>query len=106
MSVLLELLSQLGVGAQVMIAASLAMAAYYLLKGKKYAGMAAALGGSMVVYGVVVLVALAVAIGLGWLEPNPGLARDGLDVVFGSASDLLATGWEVAIDALTGGASA
>lgn len=106
MSLLLDLLSQLGAGTQLMVAGGLVVSAYYLLKGKKYAGLAAALGGSMVVYGVVVLVALAVAIGLGWLTPNPGLVRDGLDAVVGPVTDLLAAGWEATIEALTGGSSA
>ncbi|EMA01825.1 hypothetical protein C437_15436 [Haloarcula vallismortis ATCC 29715] len=100
MSVLLDLLSQLGVGGQVMVAGSLVMAAYYLLKGKKYAGMAAAVGGSMVVYGVVVLVALAVAIGLGWLDPNPELMHDALDGVLGPASEMLRDGASATLKAI------
>jgi|GEM_PF-6345102 len=71
MSLVLELLEALGVGGSLMVAAVLIVAAIYLRKGAGVATTAATLAASGATYVVVSLVGLAVAIALGWLEPNP-----------------------------------
>ena len=103
MSLLLDGLRAVGVGGNVLIAAMIALAAFYVFRGKRYAGAAAAVGGSITVYTIAVLGALALAIGLGWLEPNPGLVSEALSAVRGPVGDLVGTVVDMAIDSLVGG---
>ena len=85
------------------IAGVLVLGAFYLWRGKGYAGSAAAVVGTATGYTLGLLVALAAAIGLGWIEPNPGLISDGIQSVAGPASDIVATGIEVTIESLLEG---
>lgn len=89
MSLLLDALRALGVGGNLLVAAILGLAGFYLFRGKRYAGTAAAATGSAAIYGIVVLVALSVSIALGWLEPNPGLITDALGGVVEFGGDLV-----------------
>jgi len=81
MSLVLDALARLGASGQVLVAAGMAVSAYYLVRGRRLAGTVAALTGSVVGYTVVLMVALAVAIGLGWLDPRPALITDGVDAL-------------------------
>ena len=105
MSLLLDGLRAIGVRGNLFIAGVLAIAGFYLLRGKRVAGSAAAAVGTATGYTLVLLVALALAIGLGWIEPNPGLIADGIDAVAGPVAELLATAFEMAIESVVGGSS-
>lgn len=102
MSILFDALGWLFSG-NLFIAGVLVLGAFYLWRGKGYAGSAAAVVGTATGYTLGLLVALAAAIGLGWIEPNPGLISDGIQSVAGPASDIVATGIEVTIESLLEG---
>lgn len=103
MSVLFDILGWVFSG-NLFIAGVLLLAGFYLWRGKGYAGSAAAVAGTATGYTLALLVALAAAIGLGWIEPNPDLISDGVNAVVGPLSDIITTGFEVAIDSLLEGA--
>jgi len=104
-SLLLDGLRAIGAEGNLFIAGVLVVAGFYLLRGKRYAGTAAAAAGTATGYTLALLVALAVSIGLGWIEPNPGLIADGIDAVAGPVAELLATAFEMAIESVVGGSS-
>ena len=93
--ILFELLEWLGVGGSITTAAAIGLVALYARKGANILGFVAAVFGSAVSYLIVSLVALALAIGAGWLDPNPGAF-----ISFGTG--VLEAGFEVAVD-LAGG---
>lgn len=76
MSFLLELLRQLGLGGSVVMSASLALVAFYLLRARSVGHRAASAGAAFVAYSVAVLVVLAVGIGANWFDPNPSVVMD------------------------------
>jgi len=100
MNLLLDGLQALGVGGNLMFAAIFAVAGFYVFRGKRYAGTVVALGGSMAVYTMVVLLVLSVAIALGWLDPRPELVKGAVDSVAGPVGKLVETVFEWLIDAL------
>ena len=92
--ILFELLGWLGLGGSITTAAAIGLVALYARKGAKGLGFVAAVVGSGVSYLVVSLVALAIAIAAGWLDPNPG-------AFFEFASAVLEDGLEAAVDLTT-----
>ncbi|WP_049934683.1 hypothetical protein [Haloplanus natans] len=93
MSLLLEALRALGVGGSLMIAAVLVVAALYLRKGASAATTVATLAASTTTYVVVSLVVLALAIGAGWLKPNP-------EPFLAFANDAIEAGLDIGVDLL------
>lgn len=67
----MDLLSGLGFGEQVMVSAVFVLTVLYLLKGKKAAGTFVGVMGTMWLLTVGILAAAAVAIFLGWVNPVP-----------------------------------
>lgn len=91
MSIVLDVLRQLGVGGSILMAASLGLVAFYLVKvtsGAKTVGGVLANG---VTYAVVVLVAVAISIALGWVDPNPSIVLDHVHTAMAAARDALQT---------------
>lgn len=68
---LMDLLAGLGLGEQVMVAATFIITVLYLFKGKQAAGSFVGLMGTVWLATVSVLVAASVAIFLGWVNPIP-----------------------------------
>lgn len=65
-----RIISELGLGEQVTAAAVLAIVVLYLFRGKKAAGTVVGVVGTIWFAGVSVGVALAVALLMGWVDPN------------------------------------
>ncbi|EMA71713.1 hypothetical protein [Halorubrum distributum] len=72
MSWLLEALSALGAGQQVLMGATLLVVGFYIFKGVKLGKIIGDSISSMAAYGIVLLVAGGLAIALGWVDPNIG----------------------------------
>lgn len=68
----MDLLSGLGFGEQMIVGATLILTALYLFKGKKAAGMFVGLMGTVWLAATSIAIAAAVAIILGWVDPIPG----------------------------------
>lgn len=66
-----ELLSGLGFGQQIIVAATVGIFILYLFRGKKAAGRAVGIASSAWLAGVSVLAAIALSILFGWVDPNP-----------------------------------
>lgn len=73
MSLLIDLLSRLGLGGAALTAATLAMLAFYLVKARSLGRTAANVGGAAVAYLVAVLTVGAFVLVLGWADPNPSV---------------------------------
>lgn len=69
------IIQSLGLGEQLVAAAVLFLAAWYLLRGLSLAGTVGVAISSGVMYLVVTAVALGVALALGWLDPRPGVIQ-------------------------------
>jgi hypothetical protein len=67
----MDALAALGVGGQLMIAATLGLVAIYAVKGVRVGRTVGTVLSSTVTYVVAALVAVAVAIALGWVDPSP-----------------------------------
>lgn len=67
----MDLLSGLGFGEQVIVGATLVITALYLRKGKSAAGMFVGLMGTVWLVATSAVVATAVAIFMGWVDPVP-----------------------------------
>jgi hypothetical protein len=78
MSVLLDLLGSLGLGSQVMLAATLGVSGFYLLRIVSGARTVGGVLTSGVAYVVAILGAAAIAIALGWVEPSIATATEHL----------------------------
>lgn len=72
MSLLLDALASLGLGGQLLVAATLVAAAMYAWKGAKVANVVAAYLSSGFAYVVVVCLAIALAVAANWIDPHPG----------------------------------
>ncbi|WP_058365962.1 hypothetical protein [Haloparvum sedimenti] len=66
-----EIVSSLGLGGQVVTAATLFLGAIYVYRAQAVARIAVAVGGTLAGYALVLLIVLAVATGLGWVDPRP-----------------------------------
>ena len=97
--VVFEVLGSLGLGEQVMTAAVLAIAGWYLLRGKSaFATVATALG-TVTTIALGVLAVLVVAIGLGWFDPQPDVF---ISHVSSAISGLVQLAGDAVVDWLTG----
>jgi len=83
------LLSGLGLGEQLFAAGALMLVAWYLLRAVSMAGTAGAVLTGGVMYVVVSAVVIAVALALGWLDPQPGVIRDTVGWVRDLLRDIL-----------------
>jgi hypothetical protein len=92
-SLLLDALRGLGLGGQLLVAATLLMGGVYAWKGAKTVNLVAAYAASGMLYVVVLLVAIGLAIAAGWIDPNPGaflsFVGDVVDAVLGAIGDRL-----------------
>lgn len=79
-----DVLSGLGFGQRVLVAASLILVVLYALKGRRTASTVAGLMGTAWFAVVVVAVAFAIAILAGWVDPSP--AKFWSDVVAGATN--------------------
>lgn len=68
-----DIVSGLGLGPQLTIAATLALVGVYLYRAAALASLVATLAGSAVTYVLVVLLAAAGAVAAGWVSPNPSV---------------------------------
>jgi hypothetical protein len=102
-SLLTGLLAYLGLGGSVMTGAVLLVVAFYVWRGVSVGRTVATLAGSLAAYALVLLVALGIAIVLGWVDPHPGAAfgdlrvaaRAVFDVATGPVRDLV--GWVLGV---------
>lgn len=86
-----EFLSTLGLGSQVVMGASLAIVAVYVYRAVGVARVVAGVGGMIASHALVLLVVGALAISLGWVAPNAGVAMDHVRFALSESVDL-ATG--------------
>jgi len=86
---MLGLLSKFGLGEQLMTAAVLAMAGWYLLRGKSLFTTIAHTMGTAATIAMGVLGVLAVGIGLGWFDPQPGVFVNHAVTVAGSVMEFV-----------------
>ena len=84
---MLDLVTSLGLGPPVTIAATLLLGGFYLYRAAALASVVTAVLGSAVTYVLVVLLAAAGAIAAGWVDPHPS-------VVVTHVQEALATGSE------------
>lgn len=68
---MLGLIKSLGLGEQLMVAAVFGIIFLYLLKGRKIAKVLAGIVGTAWFAASVIVASAAVAIGAGWVDPNP-----------------------------------
>lgn len=91
MSLLLDALRSLGLGGQLLAAATLVMGGVYAWKSAKVVNLLAAYTASGMLYVVVLLVAVGLATAAGWIDPNPGafmaFVGDVLNAVLGAIGD-------------------
>ena len=83
------LLSGLGLGEQLFAAGLLLVVAWYLLRAVSMAGTVGVALTSGIMYAVVTAVVLALALGLGWLDPQMGVIRDSISGARGLLKDIL-----------------
>jgi len=86
---MLGILGSLGLGGQVMTAATVGIIALYLFRVVKVGRLIAGAFGAAAFYALAILVFTAISIGLGWFDPQP-------DVVIGHVTTAIAKGWEMA----------
>jgi hypothetical protein len=104
MSLLIGLLEYVGAGQSLVIAAVLAVGAWYIFKGARLASLVGTLALSGVGYAVVFLVGLAAAVALGWFDPNVGtiMGHLGAIPVVGVVSGLVSWVFGAIVDLVTG----
>lgn len=85
---LLEFLSSLGLGEQLMTAAVLAMAVWYLFRGKSVIGTVIAAVGTATTIMMGTLAVIAISIGLGWFDPQPGVVFDHVATAIAAVKDI------------------
>lgn len=103
--VLRGIVGGLGFGSQVMLALSLLVAAFYVYRAVGVARIVTGVLGRLTREALVLLVAGAVVIGLGWASPNVGtvlahlhlVAREGVDAALGPGRRLVR--WAVSLAA-------
>lgn len=83
------LLSGLGLGEQLFTAGVLLIVAWYLLKSLSMAGTIGVAVSTGVMYAVVTAVAVALAVGLGWLDPQMNVIRETFAGARGVLKDVL-----------------
>lgn len=83
------LLSGLGLGEQLFAACLLLVVAWYLLRAVSMAGSVGVAVTSGIMYAVVTAVVLALALGLGWLDPQMDVIRQTLGGARGLLEDML-----------------
>lgn len=76
MSFFVDILGSLGLGSQLTLAGTLLVAAFYALRMVSGARTVGAILSNGVAYGVAIVVAAALAIGLGWVDPSIATATD------------------------------
>lgn len=86
-----EIIQSLGLGEQLVAAAALFLLAFYLLRGLSLAGTVGVAITSGIMYAVVSAVVLGFALGLGWLDPKPGVIHDTISSVQNFVEDALAS---------------
>lgn len=86
------LLSGLGLGEQLFAAGLMVVVAWYLLKGLSLAGTVGVAISSAMMYAIVTAVAFALALGLGWLDPQVDAIQQTISGVRGIVEDVVA-GW-------------
>ncbi|EMA59920.1 hypothetical protein [Halorubrum kocurii] len=104
-----EIVTSMGLGSQVAMAATLVVAAFYVYRAVGMARVVSGVLGTLTREVLVLLVVGAVVIGLGWASPNVGTAidhaqfalREGVDLASGPGRRLFR--W--AVDAAAGGGS-
>jgi hypothetical protein len=99
MSLLFDALAALGLGGQLMIAATLGLAAFYVLKTVR---IGRTVGGALTSGAAYLVVALgigAAAIALGWVDPDPSTAMQHVQTAMSAVWDAVG-GWVV--DVVTG----
>jgi len=93
-----EFLASLGLGSQVVVAASLAMVALYVYRAVGIARLIAGIAGLIATHALVLLVAFAAVIALGWVAPNADTmtahARIAWDIASDRGIDLLRFAFE------------
>lgn len=99
MSVIIDILRSLGAGESLVITAILVLVAWYLFKGVKLGKTIGAMLGSVTAYVVAGLLVIAVAVGLGWLDPRPSAF---IDTVVGAGKGLWNAVGDSVVDWLTG----
>ncbi|OYR82952.1 hypothetical protein DJ84_09105 [Halorubrum ezzemoulense] len=67
-----EFLSTLGFGSQVVVAASLVVVAFYVYRAVSVGGLVVSVFSLIATHALVLLIAFAVVIALGWVAPNAG----------------------------------
>ncbi|ELZ38892.1 hypothetical protein [Halorubrum tebenquichense] len=77
-----EFLASLGLGSQLVMGASFAIAALYIYRAVGIARVVAGIGGLIASHALVILVVAAVAISLGWVAPNAGTALEHARIVW------------------------
>ena len=82
-----EIVSSLGLGPQLTIAASLALVGCYLYRVAALASVVTALVGNAITYVLVVLLAAAGAIAAGWVDPHPGVLLEHIGRAIGAAGE-------------------
>lgn len=94
-----EFLASLGFGSQIVVAASLVMGALYVYRAVGVARIIASVGGMIASHALVLLVAFAAVIALGWVAPNAGTIADHSRLAWEFATDqgidLARRGWKV-----------
>ena len=94
-----ELISSLGLGPQLTIAASLLLGGFYLYRAAALASLLTAVLGSAVTYVLVVLLAAAGAIAAGWVDPHPGVlvghAAEATAAASEHGTDVVRRGFEI-----------
>lgn len=83
------IIQNLALGEQLVAAAILFAAAWYLLRGLSLASTVGVAVTSGVMYVVVTAVALGIALALGWLDPRPGVIQSTIDAVQTALEDFV-----------------
>ncbi|ELZ56757.1 MULTISPECIES: hypothetical protein [Halorubrum] len=81
-----DFLSTLGFGSQVVVAASLVVVAFYVYRAVSIGSIVVSVLSLMATHALVLLVAFAVVIALGWVAPNAGTMLEHVRLVWDFAS--------------------
>ena len=82
-----EFLSTLGFGSQVVVAASLVVVAFYVYRAVSIGSVVVSVASLIATHALVLLVAFAVVIALGWVAPNAGTMLEHARLVWDFGSD-------------------
>lgn len=89
------LLGVLNLGEQLSAALILIITAWYVVRGKSVAGTVVGIVGTITSIILGVLIALALAIGLGWFDPQPGVFIEDVSAAVGFGIDVAgSTVWD------------